>query len=214
MTIESAVRDFGYFAIFVGTFLEGETILIIGGFAAFRGYLELPFVILSAFFGSLFGDQLYFFLGRYKGQALLKRFKSWEPRIRRFNRLMERHSTWFILIFRFLYGLRNISPVAIGLSDVSTKKFVILNVISAAIWAVTLGVLGFFFGQAAKALLHDVRQYEMYIFGGILGVASIMFITNRVRNHLKIKKRKQSALKGSPRDPAQGISEGDDKKSN
>lgn len=212
MTIESAVHDFGYFAIFVGTFLEGETILVIGGFAAFRGYLELPYVILSAFFGSLFGDQLYFFLGRYKGQALLKRFKSWEPRIKRFNRLMERHSTWFILIFRFLYGLRNISPVAIGLSDVSTKKFVILNVISAAIWAVTLGVLGFFFGQAAKAVLHDVRQYEKFIFAGILGVASIMFITNRVRNHLKVKKRKQMSQQSTAQDPSQGISGSGEKK--
>ena len=188
MTIESAIHDFGYLAIFVGTFLEGETILVIGGFAAFRGYLELPLVILSAFFGSLFGDQLYFFLGRYKGQALLKRFKGWEPRVERFRRLMDRHSTWFILIFRFLYGLRNISPVAIGLSDVSTKKFVILNIISAAIWAVTLGILGFFFGQAAKAVLHNVRRYEMYIIGGILGVASIIFIINRIRNHFKVKK--------------------------
>ena len=144
MTLETAIKDFGYLAIFVGTFLERETILVIGGFAAFQGYLFLPYVIMSAFLGSLFGDQLYFFIGRFKGRALLRCLKSWEPKIEWFRKKMERHDTWFILIFRFLYGLRNISPFAIGLSNVTMKKFVILNIISAMIWAGTVGVLGYF----------------------------------------------------------------------
>ena len=61
------VREFGYLAVFIGTFLEGETILVVAGFAAYEAYLELPLVIVTAFFGSLFGDQLYFFIGRYQG---------------------------------------------------------------------------------------------------------------------------------------------------
>ena len=125
--------DYGYLAVIIGTFLEGETILIVAGFAAYEGYLELPLVITAAFFGSLFGDQLYFFIGRYKGQALLARFKSWEPRITRFRKLMDRHNTWFILIFRFLYGLRTPAPFAIGLSNVSIRKFIFRNIISVAI---------------------------------------------------------------------------------
>lgn len=76
MTFESLIKEFGYLAVFVGTFLEGETILVVAGFAAYETYLELPLVILFAFLGSLFGDQLYFFIGRYKGQSLLKKYKS------------------------------------------------------------------------------------------------------------------------------------------
>ena len=50
MTLESIVDTYGYLAVLLGTFLEGETILVLGGFAAHRGYLALPWVIVAAFF--------------------------------------------------------------------------------------------------------------------------------------------------------------------
>jgi membrane protein DedA with SNARE-associated domain len=40
MTLESILDPYGYLAVLVGTFLEGETILVLGGFAAHRGYLQ------------------------------------------------------------------------------------------------------------------------------------------------------------------------------
>jgi membrane protein DedA with SNARE-associated domain len=61
VTPENVIIQFGYPAILVGTFLEGETILVIAGMAAHRGYLDLPVVIGAAFIGTLFGDQLFFF---------------------------------------------------------------------------------------------------------------------------------------------------------
>jgi len=178
MTFASLIREFGYLAVFVGTFLEGETILVVAGFAAYEAYLELPLVILFAFLGSLLGDQLYFFIGRYKGRSLLKKYRSWEPRVNRFRNLMDRHNTWFILIFRFLYGLRTVAPFAIGLSNVSLKKFIVLNLISAA----TLGVLGYFFGQVLEVVLHDIKKYELIIMVGLFIVAAVIFLVRRVKN--------------------------------
>ncbi|HOD14351.1 MAG TPA: DedA family protein [Spirochaetota bacterium] len=210
MNFEQLIMDYGYLAVIIGTFLEGETILIVAGFAAYEGYLELPLVITAAFFGSLFGDQLYFFIGRYKGQALLARFKSWEPRITRFRKLMDRHNTWFILIFRFLYGLRTPAPFAIGLSNVSIRKFIFLNIISAAIWAVTLGVLGYFFGQVLEAILDDIKKYELLVMGGLILCATVIFWIKRYR--LK-KARERKALENGEKaagkatdaaDPASG----------
>lgn len=187
--------DYGYLALFVGTFLEGETILIIGGFFAYEGYLELPLVILSAFCGSLFGDQLYFFLGRYNGHALLRRFPRFEPQVERFRRLMVRHDTWIILIFRFLYGFRNIAPFAMGVSHVSTKKFVILNIISAVVWATTLGILGYFFGTAMEAVLDDIKKYELYVLGGVFLLAVIIFFTKYQYRKIKTKKKIDKFIK-------------------
>ncbi len=65
MTLESFIQTYGYLALLVGTFLEGETILVLAGFAAHLGYLNLPWVILVAFVGTLSGDQLFFYLGRW-----------------------------------------------------------------------------------------------------------------------------------------------------
>jgi membrane protein DedA with SNARE-associated domain len=64
MPVDALIAHSGYAAVLVGTFLEGETVLVLAGIAAHRGYLDLPLVIGAAFLDTLFGDQLYFFLGR------------------------------------------------------------------------------------------------------------------------------------------------------
>jgi membrane protein DedA with SNARE-associated domain len=182
MTFESVVTQFGYPAIFIGTFLEGETILIIGGFIASQGYLNIFFVITAAFLGSLFGDQLYFFLGRYKGLAILKRYKAWEGRIARFQSLLDRYGTLIIFGFRFMYGLRTISPFAIGLCKISVKKFLFLNMISAAVWAIALGVSGYYFGRVMESVINNVKRYELVFIAGLFMISVILFIIKRVRN--------------------------------
>ena len=74
MDLQSLVDTYGYLAIFVGAFLEGETIVAMGGFAAQNGYLDIRLVILAALFAGFLGDELFFFLGRYHGKRILARF--------------------------------------------------------------------------------------------------------------------------------------------
>ena len=71
--LDQFLQDFGYFALFLGTFFEGETILVLAGFLAFRGYMDINMVVLVAFFGSYAGDQLWYFMGRRHGRKLLAR---------------------------------------------------------------------------------------------------------------------------------------------
>jgi membrane protein DedA with SNARE-associated domain len=74
MTLSELVTTFGYYAVFFGALLEGETILIFAGFAAHRGMLDIRYVIAIAFVASTLGDQIFFHLGRLYGVALLGRF--------------------------------------------------------------------------------------------------------------------------------------------
>lgn len=180
MELENLISTYGYWAILVGTFLEGETILILGGFAASRGYLELPFVILSAFFGTFFGDQLYFYLGRRYGQKMARR-SYWEGRLEKVQGLMVRFQTSLIFLFRFLYGLRTITPFAIGMSAISARKFFLLNAVSASIWALIVGVGGYLFGQFLEVLLGDLKKYEEIIWGGIALTGGLIWSTHFYR---------------------------------
>ena len=67
--INDFVANYGYLAVFIGTLLEGETILVAAGFAAYRGLLDLPSVVLVAIVGGTLGDQTAFQLGRWKGMV-------------------------------------------------------------------------------------------------------------------------------------------------
>jgi membrane protein DedA with SNARE-associated domain len=182
MTFEWAIMHFGYLAVMIGAFFEGEVILILAGFAAHRGYLNLPLVIMFAFLGTLMGDQFYFFLGRSKGQAVLAKHPGWSKRIARFRSLIDKYNILILLSYRFLYGLRTVSPFAIGMSDISTKKFIVFNVISVAVWSVVVISLGYVFGHAMEILMKDIKRYEIAFMCGLLVIALIVFFIKRYRN--------------------------------
>ncbi|UCF94065.1 MAG: DedA family protein [Desulfobacterales bacterium] len=181
MTLENFIATYGYAAIWLGTFLEGETILILGGFMAHQGYLVLPGVILAAFGGTLCGDQLYFYLGRTHSRYLLNRRPSWQPRITKAQRLLERFHTPIILGFRFLYGLRTVASFAIGMSPVSAGRFVVLNGVGAAIWAVTVGGGGYLCGQALAFVIDDIKRYELQVLAGIAALGLFIWIVHIYR---------------------------------
>lgn len=177
MTFEYLISHYGYVALVIGTFLEGEGILIAAGFAVHLGYLELPWVILAAFGGSLAGDQLYFFLGRMKGDTFLRKHPRWEAKVKKVWQLLDRYRTLLILGFRFAYGFRTVTPFAIGLSNIRACRFLVLNVIGALGWSIVVALLGYFFGSAAKAVAGDIRQYGRWIIAGIfLAVAAVWMI--------------------------------------
>ena len=156
MTLTEFVSTYGYAAIAIGTFFEGETILILGGLAAHQGYLDLPGVIGSAFLGTMFGDQLYFYIGRIKGYSVLEKRPHWKRKSARVLNLLKRHQILLILGFRFLYGTRTITPFLIGISRVSPVRFLILNIIGASVWAAVIGGLGYAFGQTLESLVGDI----------------------------------------------------------
>jgi membrane protein DedA with SNARE-associated domain len=189
MSLEDLISNYGYLAILVGTFLEGETVLVLGGFAAHRGYLELPWVIASAFLGTLLGDQFFFYLGRLKGQGFLLKRPTWQARSERLFALLGRHEVWVIIGFRFLYGLRSVTPFAIGACRYSPFRFLILNILGAAIWAITVGVLGYLFGYAIEEMIGNIKHYELWFF---LSVAVLWLIIRVVGVLIKKQARKHA----------------------
>jgi membrane protein DedA with SNARE-associated domain len=176
VVLEQIVAQYGYAALLLGTLLEGETILIVAGFAAHQGYMELSWVILCAFIGSLTGDQLYFFIGRLKGRPLLQRKPALQIKAAKVENLLARHGTLIMLSFRFMYGLRTITPFIIGTTNVRTKRFLLLNATGALVWALVISCVGFLFGAAAEPVLGHIRKIEKWIVLGIVGAGAIIWL--------------------------------------
>lgn len=158
--ISAFVASYGYIAVFVGTLLEGESILIAAGFAAHRGLLDWHWVVVVAIVGATLGDQLAFLLGRWKGDALIERFAVLSEQKRRIHELLERYDVLCVLAVRFLYGLRIAGPVILGSSRVPMLRFAVLNLIGAALWALVIAGVGFAFGATMEALLTDIKKIE------------------------------------------------------
>lgn len=158
--LEALAVRWGYWAIGLGTFLEGESVLIAGGALAHRGLLSLPLVMLAAFLGSVTGDQVWFHLGRRFGQPLLERRPAWKARVAGVQNRLDRYGSAFVFGFRFIYGVRTVTPALLGLSGYAPSRFVFLNVAGAAVWVVVVGGAGWALGAALTALLQRAVHVE------------------------------------------------------
>ena len=174
MNLPQLIEAYGYWAVLGGTLLEGESVLLLAGFAAHRGYLELHTVIGVAVIGSFLGDQLWFYLGRRHGSKLLQRYPRYAAQAARAQELLLKWDTPVILSVRFLYGLRTVLPFVIGMSTISMLRFQVLNFAGAILWAILGAGAGYLFGNAVEVVLGDLHRYEKYILA-FIAVASLAY---------------------------------------
>ncbi len=165
MVADHFIAQYGYAAVLVGSFFEGETVLLLGGLAAKLGHLQLVWVIAAAFVGTLCGDQLYFFLGRHFGRRWLLRKPHWRRKAARLDELIARWGVLLILVFRFMYGVRTVAILVFGMSDISIPRFAALNAMGALIWAIAVGSLGYFFGHGVDWLLQANTEQRLIAMG-------------------------------------------------
>src|SRR5256886_9925754 len=162
MSPELLLHKFGYIAVFIGTFLEGETILVMAGFFAQRGYLQLLGVILVAAAGAYVGHCFWFWLGRTKGVQLLERFPKMQKHFGKGIRTFERYGAPAIFITQWLYGLRVTCAVIIGISRISVAKFLLLEALTCLIWAAVISAAGYYFGRAVERVLGRAAHIEKW----------------------------------------------------
>lgn len=179
------IETYGYWAVFVGAFLEGETVLALAGLAASRHYLDFRVVVLVACFAGFLGDQVYFFLGRLKGQQILARFPGVEERAHRLDALLSRWHAPIIIGIRFMYGFRIAGPIMLGMGRVPAWKFVVYNFIGAAIWAPLIAGIGYAFGEILESALGNMKRFELAVFATVLLIGVILFLVHlrRSRRH-------------------------------
>lgn len=196
MSLEAFFGTYGYPALLVGTFFEGETFLVLAGFAASLGYLDIPWVILVAFVGTFSGDQVFFYLGRRHSvmvQSFLDYYPAWQNRIGRVQGLIERYQTALVFVFHFLYGLRIAFLLVIGLSRIPAGRFFVLNFVSALVWAIVIGMVGYLFGSALAMIIGDLKDLENYILVGIAMIGGIFGIL-QVLSYRIMKNRKTKGV--------------------
>lgn len=183
--IAALLAQYGLLVLAIGCLLEGETVLVLAGLATHQGMLHLPQVFVIAVFFGWLGDQIFFWLGRWKGDAILLRFPSWARQKPRLDQWIHKYHAPVIIMVRFMYGLRAAGPVLIGHSGLCPWKFAFFNAVGALIWATIFITLGWMFGQAAEKVLTQINHWGHYVFyvGAIiiLLVGFVLWLVNRRR---------------------------------
>lgn len=161
---EQFIRDFGYYAVFLFSCIEGEIAVLTAGFLCRHGQMYLPYVMLFSFLGTMITEQVMYFVGRTQGSKLLKKYPQMQERFEKVIEFLRKYDSYFIFGCRFIYGIRNISPIAIGMAGIPPLKYSALNIPAAAVWAISVAGAGYAFAH----MLENVQNQLHYVQYGAL----------------------------------------------
>jgi membrane protein DedA with SNARE-associated domain len=187
-----------YLLTFVWTFFEGETFVLFAGYFAAQGMLSAPLLLIAAGLGSCAGDQTYFWIGRRYGLRLLSNRPMWRSGVDAALGWVKRYDKWFILSFRFTYGIRNVSSFALGISGIAWQRFLYLNFIAAFLWATTFVGAGYFCGRAMEHMLGEIAEtVGLILLAGFAVGGTMLYLVHRWRRHRRRRERDAAAAVSS-----------------
>lgn len=178
------IKEYGYIILFLWSILEGEMGLIMGGLLCHTGDMSLPLAIFVAGLGGFVGDQIYFYIGRYNKGYIQRKMYSQRRKFALAHLLLKKYGWPIIFVQRFLYGLRTIIPISIGLTRYSAKMYGLINFLSGFVWASITIVPVYIYGEEILGVFNWVKQH-FYV---MIPLALVMIGTLFWYFHTKTKK--------------------------
>jgi membrane protein DedA with SNARE-associated domain len=174
------ISTYGYIAVFLGSLIEGEAVLVIASFLSYLNELELPLVLLAAFAGTLLSDISWFILGRHSNDKYLNRWQ--------WLRTMSDHSISVVgkrprmaaFLMRFMYGFRVIVPFSLGKTSISFVTYLVYNALGVFLWVGIFSFLGYFFASTIDTFFGRVHHLEIIILVTVVAIILVATHFNRI----------------------------------
>ncbi len=154
----SSLSTYGYVILFLYSLGGGMVAIIAAGVLSYAGQMDLTLSIIIAAVSNTLGDTLLFYMSRYNRPQMMPYIKKHRRKVALSHILMKRYGDKIIFFQKFVYGIKTLIPLTIGLTKYSFAKFNVLNGISATIWAILLGLASYMAGEplmSAAAFIGD-----------------------------------------------------------
>ncbi len=168
--MEKFINEFGYLALMVGTFFEGETAILTASSLIYRGLFAFPLTVLAAFAGSFVSDWIYYLIGRLNGKLFISKRPRLTAKVKPVTDFFNHNKFQILFSYRFLYGFRIIIPLVIGMSGLRPMSFLFYSVATGLLWATTVSTVGYW---AGRLLNLEAKTFEANFFFFMIGFAAI-----------------------------------------
>jgi membrane protein DedA with SNARE-associated domain len=167
--LEEIIKDWGYLALFLYSFGGGFVGLVLAGVLSYAGDLNIVISIIVAGTSNFIGDQFLFYMARTNKAYARDTMKKYGRKVALAHLLMRRYGSPVVFLQKYIYGIKTLIPLAMGLTKYSFKKFTVYNIFAAAIWAVVVGYSSYLMGEV---VLTYAEEYKYY---GVAVILSIVF---------------------------------------
>ncbi len=183
--MEDFLDEYGYIALTVGTFFEGETAILVASSLIHRGLFEGPYTIIFGFAGSFISDWLYYFIGRLNGKYFIDKRPALKAKVAPVQKFFEDNKLQILVSYRFLYGFRVVIPLIVGMSNIRPLQYLFYSVLSGLVWASTIAMVGYFIGRFLNINASAFEENLIFI---VLGFASFGMLVGYVVKRFASKK--------------------------
>jgi membrane protein DedA with SNARE-associated domain len=188
------MHTFGYFFVFlaavlegipfIGNFLPGQTIVILGGFLAYQKLMNVWVLMILASVGVILGDVISFKLGEKYGDAFLvkhgKYFLLNKKRYDKTKKLVKMHLGKTLFFGKFNNFTRSGASFITGSLKMPFKKFMFWNILSGLAWGILWVCVGYFAGKSFEFVVK-------YIGFGVVIATIIVLLLSALYKRLQYK---------------------------
>jgi len=154
----SNLETYGYVVLFLYSFGGGFIALMGAGVLSYTGHMDLSTSILVAFVANFIGDLVLFYMGRYNKKDVMVYMHKHKRKLALSHILMKKHGSWVIFLQKYVYGIKTLIPLAIGITKYDFKKFTLLNFFASAIWALVVGIGSYMAGEAIQSAYEVIAE--------------------------------------------------------
>ncbi|MFZ2969008.1 MAG: DedA family protein [Sulfuricurvum sp.] len=189
------LKEYGYIVLFGWSMLEGELGLVMAGIMSHTGDMFLPIALLFGALGGFVGDQIYFYIGRYNKKYIHNKLRSQRHKFAIAHLLLIKYGWPIIFAQRYMYGMRTAIPMAIGLTHYSSRRFAVINLISAFFWAAMTIIPAYYFGKELLAVLGWIKAHWYFAIPLVIVIfGSLSYLFSRIEKNLLEKRRERKTV--------------------
>ncbi len=164
--MEEFLHQYGYFALSAGTFMEGETAILVASSLIHTGFFSGLYTIIFGFFGSFVSDWVYYMIGRLNGKYFIEKRPKLHAKMEPIHHFFKTHRHQILFSYRFLYGFRAILPLMIGMSGVRPLQFLGYSLVSGLLWASMVSLVGYWGGIIFELTTKSFEDNLLFVISG------------------------------------------------
>ena len=194
ITVKPYLDHYGYWALFGAILLEnfglpvpGETLLIASALLASQGKMHIVPLLVTACIAAITGDNMGYAIGRFGGRRLVFRYGRYvlitEERLQKAEGFFRRYGGAVVVMARFFAVLRQLNGIVAGTAKMRWYRFLIYNMLGAALWVTFWGMLFYELGERALRFGAGINTVQFCLLGGLAAatVALAIYLLRRRR---------------------------------
>ena len=162
--VMSNFATYGYIALFFYSLGGGFIGIVAAGILSHLGEMDISISIIVAIIANFLGDIMLFYLGRYNKKEVMGYFKKHRRKLALTHIWIKRYGDKVIFIQKYIYGIKTLVPLVIGLTKYELARFIPLNAMASVLWGISFGLAAYFAGAVLKpAVIYLSSHYYILI---------------------------------------------------